>query len=386
MIEQKYYLVVSVIIPMFNAGKYVADCLESLLAQTFQNFEVIIVDDCSTDNSVDIVKSYAQKFGGRLNIYHMDKNSGSGALPRNKGVNFSRGEYIFFMDADDVILPTALEELYTLAKNFDADVVSCEKYYTSTGTGQEFLNNIRFAEVLVQTPPFVDKPIFETYDLAERVKGILMGRFLVTPWSKFVRRNLIFEYEIFFPHCKISEDDIWTYGLVFYAKRFLRVPNVIYILRMSETSVSGIKKTPQQTINFWLNPVLLGLKSLDNLLSRHEFFKKDRKYRYAVLEAFLCTRFKCFFQESMQLSPFEIYWTIKETFGEKLSDYNVLISTLCAVLNAYQKVSFTTKQNSDEAAAQAQARISELEKINLENKAYISALEKFIIESNRKDG
>ena len=88
----------------------------------------------------------------------------------------------------------------------------------------------------------------------------------------------------------------------------------------------------------------------------------------------------------MQLSPFEIYWTIKETFGEKLGDYDVLISALCAVLNAYQKLSFTTKQNSDEAAAQAQARISELEKINQESKAYIAELEKFIIESNRKDG
>lgn len=102
------YPAVSVIIPLYNAEKYIAESLDSLLAQTFQNFEVVVVDDCSTDSSCDIVESYASKFGGRLTLSHMAKNSGSGGLPRNKGMMLSCGEYIQFLDADDTLTRTAL--------------------------------------------------------------------------------------------------------------------------------------------------------------------------------------------------------------------------------------------------------------------------------------
>lgn len=104
---------ISVIIPLYNAEKYLSDCLDSLLDQTFSDFEIIVVDDCSTDNSVAIVESYAPKFNGRLILTATKKNSGNaGYTARNKGFLFSRGEYVFFMDADDMIIETALEELY----------------------------------------------------------------------------------------------------------------------------------------------------------------------------------------------------------------------------------------------------------------------------------
>ena len=135
-------ILISVVIPLYNAEKYVRECIISLLAQTFQDFEVIFVDDCSTDNSVAIVESYAPKFGGRLTLAKMEKNSGSGALPRNKGLSLAKGEYIQFLDADDTLIPTALEELYTLAKEYDADVVYCEKHFMSSGAGEEFIKNI----------------------------------------------------------------------------------------------------------------------------------------------------------------------------------------------------------------------------------------------------
>ena len=85
---------ISVIIPMYNSEKYIAECLNSILVQTFQNFEVIVVDDCSTDNSVEIAKSYEEKFDGRLKIFKTKKNSnGGGYVPRNLGLNLSCGKY-----------------------------------------------------------------------------------------------------------------------------------------------------------------------------------------------------------------------------------------------------------------------------------------------------
>lgn len=200
------------------------------------------MDDCSTDNSVAIVGSYAPKFNGRLTLAHMEKNTGGCALPRNKGFSLSHGEYVQFVDSDDTLTKTALEEMYSLAKDYDADVVYCERYYMSTGVGEEFLKNVHLADNRTQRPPFVDKPTFETKDLSERLTKTLDGRFYVTAYLKFVRQSLIKKHKLFFPNCAPSEDDIWTYGLIFYAKKFLRVPNIVYIRRMREDSVMGTKR------------------------------------------------------------------------------------------------------------------------------------------------
>ncbi len=221
---------------MYNAEKYIADCLESLLAQTFQNFEVVVVNNCSTDNSPAIVESYKEKFDGRLALLKTEYNTGSGAIPRNKGAYFSRGEYLFFIDADDFVTKTALEELYTLAKDYDTDVVYCERNYRAKDDGT-FLD----IEVNPNETP-VDKPTFETENLAERVQRILQWKYYVPQWRKLARRSLIFEHGIFFPPTRPSDDTVWTYGLVFYAKKFLRVPNAVYTRRLSEGSIMREKK------------------------------------------------------------------------------------------------------------------------------------------------
>ena len=121
---------ISVIIPMYNAAEFIAECLDSILLQTFQDFEVIIVDDCSDDNCVEIAESYREKFGERLSIARTETNSGGGGyVPRNIGLSMASGEYVYFVDADDFILLTALETLYAAAKEHDADVVYTADYY-----------------------------------------------------------------------------------------------------------------------------------------------------------------------------------------------------------------------------------------------------------------
>ena len=345
------YLPVSVIIPLYNAEKYIGECLDSLLDQTFQNFEVIVVDDCSTDNGPVIVGSYKEKFDGRLTLTKTEENSGGGGLPRNKGITLSRGEYIQFLDADDMLTKTALEEMYTLAKDYNADVVNCEKFYHVDDDG----TNIRAKSY--QEGKFVSKPTFESEDLKKRVQNIIDDRYLTTTCNKFVRRDLITENEIFFPSLKTSEDNIWTQGLIFYGKKFLRVPNVVYIYRQSEGSSQRAKRTPQQHINFWLNPVLLGLKSLDNLMSRHEFFKANPSLRFALLKKFIDKRFRFTKISAQQLSEHVIYTAIKEEFGEKLGDYDVLIPALCSALYDEKKTNDNNAKTILEITSKFTARV-----------------------------
>ncbi len=259
------------------------------------------------------------------------------------------------MDADDLFKPTALEELYTLAKNFDADVVYCEIYY-----GGNFATK-NFQTVTCQKGGIENEPTLEPKDLEERVQRILDEKYCVTPWCKLVWRDLMIEHEIFFPQISIGEDDIWTFGLVFYAENFLRLPDAVYFYRANEKGVWQKNKTPEEQIIFWTNPILLALKTLDNLMGNLEFFQKNPRLRYAVLEAFIAIKIFVTHKETWRMQPFEIYETIKKEFGAKFGEHDVLVSALCTYAMNLQKNYYESVQNFNRFAEQAQKRITQLE-------------------------
>jgi teichuronic acid biosynthesis glycosyltransferase TuaG len=107
---------ISVITPCYNSARYIAKTIESVLAQTYQNWEMIIVDDCSTDNSYQTAIAFAEK-DKRIRVYRQEQNSGA-ALARNKAILESRGKYVAFLDSDDLWLPEKLEkQLRFMQKN-----------------------------------------------------------------------------------------------------------------------------------------------------------------------------------------------------------------------------------------------------------------------------
>ena len=159
----------------------------------------------------------------------------------------------------------------------------------------------------------------------------------------------------------IRDDSIWSWNLIFSAKKNLRVPNAVYIWRNVKSSITRIKKTPQQTINFWVNPAILGLKTLDKLMSKHEFFQQNQQYRYAILESFINSKVWAFLNNSFQLPPFAVYETIKQEFGDRLGEQYVLVSALCTLLNTQQRINAVNVQKFNQFVAQAQKRIAELE-------------------------
>ena len=346
---------ISIVIPLYNAEKYISACLESLLAQTFCNFEVIVADDCSTDNSAEIVKSYIPKFAGKLTLLRTDENTGGGALPRNKGLYFSRGEYIFFVDSDDFITKDALENLYTLAKNSDADVIYCERNFETDKDGQ----NISL--VSHQKGKLVEKPTFETEVLPDRVKKILEHDIWGAPWCKFVRRNFLIENEIIFPNVFPCEDYFWTLNLFFFAKKFLRAPLAVYFWRQTENSAIRGKNTVEDKFNLWLNPVILGLKQFDNMMGRLKFFNDNANFRYAMLDFVVKKMFAMSFQAGTMIPQFGIYGAIKREFGKKLGKHEALISMLCSTLNMQQKIVVMNQQKFNQIFADTEKRIAELE-------------------------
>ena len=349
------YPAISVIIPMYNVEKYICECLDSILAQTFQNFEVIVVDDCSTDSSYAIVKSYKEKFGKRLTLSRMEQNTGGGALPRNKGLAFSRGEYIFFVDSDDSLIKTALEEMYTLAKRFNADLLHYIKSYTANDDGKIVnLNSNR-------TYGSLDK-ILVNVDLKQRLNMIIKDGFWYAPWRYFIKRELIIEHEIFFHKMTMFEDQIFIRALLFYAKRVLIVPRAVYIYRQAINSVLHIKREFLNEIKLSLEAIIFGLKLLANVMDKIEFFKANPNYRYAILQHFISTQLSNrFLQEYNEKTAYEIYEAIKFNFGENLGEHDVLVSMLLTEIKIRHKTFVVTRQKFNKFAQQAQQRIAALE-------------------------
>ena len=113
---------VSVIIPCYNSQEFLAQAIDSVRLQTYVNWELLIVDDCSTDKSSIIIQQYVQQ-DSRIHYLKTDKPSGSPTLPRNIGIQHARGRFIAFLDSDDMWLPNKLEEQLILFDNEDTAIV-----------------------------------------------------------------------------------------------------------------------------------------------------------------------------------------------------------------------------------------------------------------------
>ncbi len=123
----------SVIIPLYNAGDDFRTCMESLITQTWTALEIIIINDGSTDNSVEIAKHYAENYP-HVRLLHQ-ANAGA-SVARNRGIEVATGKYVAFVDADDEVYPTMYETLMTMALEDDLDVAQCNADWCFRETGE----------------------------------------------------------------------------------------------------------------------------------------------------------------------------------------------------------------------------------------------------------
>lgn len=167
---------VSVVIPVYNAGKYLSAALMSVKNQTFKDFEAICINDGSTDNSLGILQSFARD-DARFKIY-TQQNSG-GSVARNVALDKAKGEYIAFLDNDDIYHPQYLEILYKNITEHDADI-SCCSYLKFVGNNNYCFNN-QITEVdnnFVSLQPFVDK-----FKRKKKIESLM--------WTKLYRTKLL---------------------------------------------------------------------------------------------------------------------------------------------------------------------------------------------------
>ncbi len=215
---------ISVIVPVYNVEKYIGKCVESIERQTYDNLEIILVDDGSTDTSGLICEELARK-DKRIRVFHQDNKGLSEA--RNKGLEKAKGEYIGFVDADDVIYSKMYEKLYEtlIISEADFSVTGIVKYY---GKKKKEFEPVKKFEV-------VDEHGFWSSMLKE--KGVIYN----VACTKLYRRSLLDNVR-FLPG-RIHEDEFFLNDIMPKVDKIAKVSGVYYVYRIREDSITNIEKT-----------------------------------------------------------------------------------------------------------------------------------------------
>lgn len=237
--------IVSIIVPVYNVAKYLPECLDSITGQTYQNLQIILVDDGSTDESGRICDEHAAH-DARVVVIHQ-ANAGA-ANAKNAGLDAATGQFIAFADSDDCVEPNWIEKMLSALLDSDSDVVECSfriEYTTGSTPGNDSL-------------VFVNKQ-FETEDYLRQYPTIWSCALF---WNKLFRASLLQNVR-FHTERRCIDDEFFTYKAVTGAKSVLRITDELYHYRQRRSSVTQSDKTIfQRTVD-----------NIDILAERHQWIK-----------------------------------------------------------------------------------------------------------------
>lgn len=221
---------VTVVVPSYNSEKVIGQCLESILNQTLEDFEVIVVDDESTDNTVQIAKEYAEKDSRITVIPKEHENAGAS---RNVGLDKAQGEYIVFWDSDDFFELNALELLYNKCKEDDADICICDAWHYNERADIKSRGNKNNYPYVPETLPY-NRKTNNSYILNVTTN---------VPWNKMFRVAFIRENGIHFQSIEKANDALFVMSSMALADRITIIEDLLINWRTNqEVSTTSDKK------------------------------------------------------------------------------------------------------------------------------------------------
>ena len=252
---------ISIIMPIYNSEKFIYECMNSLIHQTFKNFEVICINDGSIDNSLKILKNF-EKSDNRIHII-TQKNMGQG-IARNVGMKASIGDYLIFLDSDDIFEDTMLEELYAKIKGYDAEIVICnsKNFKTINGNEKKFFNKKYsiFDDILMNKT-------FKSLD----IKKDFFNLFIWWPWDKLFKAQYIKNLGIEYQKLRSSEDLYFIASAVITAKKISFLDKILINHRIGiNTSVENSREKSWD--NFYC-----ALKKLKDFIKEKGLYKRFKQ-------------------------------------------------------------------------------------------------------------
>ena len=203
---------VTIAIPVFNVAAFVEKSLRSALTQTVGNIEVLILNDCSTDNSVEVIRGIAKEYQCLLTIYNAPENAGVGVM-RNKAIELAQGDYLYFLDSDDTMTPDCIELMLSIARKDNMDLV-IGSYINVREKGE----TLEKEDVL----KFEKPDEFAKYAFTKRY-GYVGG-----VWNKLMKTEKLRSNHISFPNFRVGEDVPFIFRLITNVQRVVLIDDVTY--------------------------------------------------------------------------------------------------------------------------------------------------------------
>lgn len=269
---------ISVIIPMYKAKEYIPGCVSSVLNQDIDDYEVILVDDASPDDTYDYAKKLYEN-DDRIKVIKQDINAGPG-IARNKGIDIATGEYIAFCDVDDYLVPNTLNIEYKYAKDNNLDLFWTMglKMLISKETKKDLslYGDDRMIELNVYNggTEYEDAPV----DIKTRLDKYINRAYGWSAWGKLYKKTMLDKYNIRFSHLKMAEDQIFVLESIIYAEKFgykLMFPN---IYRIGNTSLTKDDDNEKYFIRA-LDSTIGSVKVLSEKLSKNILLDEIPEYR-----------------------------------------------------------------------------------------------------------
>lgn len=261
----------SIIIPIFRAKEYISGCIESCINQTFQNLEIIAIDDYGQDDTMKIVKNYAKQ-DHRITILYNSKNLGA-FHSRLRGINYARGQYCLFVDCDDFIDPNLLETLYQILQKKPADIVHFRFRYIPNSF---FKSSPRLKNSFLQNPQ-----IIQNLNTNTTFQSICDKAFK-SSYAKIIAKKLSFIQEPF----SCLEDGLFFLVASFEIQSYISIDKIFYFYQNNPQSTTKLigQKTFKNKIKDFQNGFNI-LQTLKTLYPQH--LKLIQHYERKVISAYI---------------------------------------------------------------------------------------------------
>lgn len=292
--EQEKQGFISVIIPVYNVEQYLQECVDSVLAQTYQNFEILLVDDGSTDASGAICDQYAKQ-DDRIKVFHQENAGASSA--RNRGLRSAKGEYVYFLDSDDWIKPKAFESFVTHIERENADFIFFDAH-SFTEECNKFQIEQRYIRKYKYQSNSGIKILEELYENGEYHCSIPL---------MFIRKRYLDTNGILFEEGIIYEDMILAYELFCKAKKVSYLNENFYQRRYRSQSVMTTQTSMKNYISARTVYEKVSIISKELGIFEHEIAKK-----YIVRCAFNALNIYKKLKRKEQIEYKESYYNLKE--------------------------------------------------------------------------
>lgn len=312
---------ITVIVPVYNVEKYLSACIDSILAQTFTDFELILIDDGSSDNSGIICDNYAKK-DQRVNVLHQVNQGLSSA--RNAGLDIAKGEYVTFIDSDDVVTNNFLSIMFTIASNESADIAICDMF--------KFENDFE-----IELNSYIRKQPTECLKMGniEVCTQLYRGGIPVNAWGKLYKIELFKKRR--FPAGRVHEDQAIVPLVCYEADSIFLINQNLYGYRIRPESITREKFSLKRYDDVWAVDLCI-----EFFESMHEDSiiqaAKEKRQRLICTFVILARKAKCKVPKKYKICIVKALYIIKKHNSEEYFEYYLaLVSRRAEYLYEYIK-------------------------------------------------